>query len=571
MTVMSGASGAAADGAITGEFLHKASGVHYRVYEKDGHSGDSVGLSVATALCSAQADAGCARGTDEGVRSHADPRAVWMSYEREKDSQFRGERELLYFIGSGVKGRSYLFSVQGFLFETPINWYSQERRWNMTPAYTEARESPMNLPSYVDCLNCHTSGLQAPVAGTDSKYSGKPFLHGGITCQRCHGVGEGHGVAEASAGDASASGASGCARGTDECVRSHVGNPILNPMGNPMVNPVKLGAEQRDAICMECHFEGTVGVAQAGKLLYQFQPGERLADYIHYFLLSDGQERKAQAVSQFEALSLSACKRKSGDKMWCGSCHDPHSEPGEAEKAAYYRGKCLSCHGEAFAAKHHPDKTDCVACHMPALPSKDVAHTEATDHRILKYPNGPRLESPQLDVMPRLVSFPERDAALVTTRDLALAWESLAQRGVPGAARQAEQYLRKAVEERPEDAVLLAGLGFVEQERGHEKEARELYEQALKADPLSNDAATNLGTLEARAGHGRRAVELWQGAFERAPHRSAIGMNLAMTFCAAGQMDEARRYVRRVLEFNPDYGKAKELLGRLSADPARCR
>ena len=526
-TVMAGASGAAADGVITGEFVHKASGVRYRVYEKDG----------TPTVRSAPADAGCARGTDGGVRSSTDRCTVWMSYEREKDSQFRGERELLYFIGSGVKGRSYLFSVQGFLFETPINWYSQEHRWNMTPAYTEARESPMNLPSYVDCLNCHTSGLQAPVAGTDSKYSGKPFLHGGITCQRCHGEGAGHGTADVSA----------------------------------IVNPAKLSPERRDAICMECHFEGTVAVAQAGKQLYQFQPGERLADYIHYFLVSDGQAQKAQAVSQFEALSLSACKRKSGDKMWCGSCHDPHSEPSTAEKAAYYRGKCLSCHGEAFAAKHHPDKADCVACHMPALPSKDVAHTEATDHRILRYPNGPQLESPQLDAAPRLVSFPERDAAAVTTRDLALAWESLAQRGLPGAARQAEQYLRKAVEERPEDAVLLTGLGFVEQEHGHEKEARELYERALKADPLSNDAATNLGTLEARAGHARRAVELWQGAFARAPHRSAIGMNLAMTFCAAGQMEDARRYVRRVLEFNPDFGKAKELLGRLNADPARCR
>ncbi len=322
---------------------------------------------------------------------------------------------------------------------------------------------------------------------------------------------------------------------------------------------------------MECHFEGTVAIAQPGKQLYQFQPGERLADYIHYFLLSDGQTQKAQAVSQFEALSLSACKRKSGDKMWCGSCHDPHSKPGAAEKAAYYRGKCLSCHGEAFAAKHHPDKSDCVACHMPALPSKDVAHTEATDHRILRYPNGPQLESPQLGAAPRLASFPERDAELVTSRDLALAWESLAQRGVAGAARQAEQYLRKAVEERPEDAVLLATLGFVEQEHGHETEARGLYERALKADPLSNEAATNLGTLEARAGHARRAVELWQEAFERAPHRSAIGMNLAMTFCAAGQPEEARRYVKRVLEFNPDYGKAKVLLGHLNEDPAQCR
>ena len=578
-TVMAGASGVAGEGLITGEFKHKASGVLYRVYEKR-DAGSAGGASAVVPIDSGQSgsekkeDAGCARGTDECVRSHAT--TVWMSYEREKENDFHGERELLYFIGSGVKGRSYLFSAQGFLFETPINWYTQEHRWNMTPAYTEAREIPMNLPSFVDCLNCHTSGMQAPVAGTDSKFSGKPFLHGGITCERCHGVGAGHGAEPAA--DA------GCARGTDECVRSHVSEgsqtsqiPHASQVSQ-IVNPAKLPPERRDAICMECHFEGTVAVEQPGKHLYQFQPGEKLSDYSHYFLLTGGslqsgqgtsQPEKTEALSQVEALSLSMCKRKSGDKMWCGSCHDPHSEPAPAEKAAFYRGKCLACHGEGFGAKHHRDKPDCTQCHMPALPNQAVAHTQSTDHRIMKYPNG--FQFPAVVAEARLTAFPESAAGLVTTRDLALAWETLAQRGIEGASHQAEQYLRKAAKERPEDARVLAALGFVEQQHGRDEEARELYERALKIDPLANDAATNLGTLEARAGNLKRAVELWQAAFERVPHRSAIGMDLAMAFCAAGQKDEARRYVTRVLEFNPDFGNAKRLLGRLDGDPVRCR
>ena len=135
----------------------------------------------------------------------------------------------------------------------------------------------------------------------------------------------------------------------------------------------------------------------------------------------------------------------------------------------------------------------------------------------------------------------------------------------------AERYLRSAVKERPEDAVLLGALGFVEQQHGHEKEARELYEHALKIDPLDNDAADNLGAIEARAGNLPRAVKLWQGAFARVPDRSAIGMNLAMAFCVAGQKEEARNYVTRVLEFNPDFGKAKQLLARLDGDPVQCK
>jgi hypothetical protein len=59
-TVMAKASGMARDGLITGEFTHKTSGVHYKVYEQDGHA--------------------------------------WMSYERPKEAGFRGKRELLYYI-----------------------------------------------------------------------------------------------------------------------------------------------------------------------------------------------------------------------------------------------------------------------------------------------------------------------------------------------------------------------------------------------------------------------------------------------------------------------------------------
>ncbi len=496
-TVMANASGAAADGLITGQFDDKDSGVHYRVYQQDGR--------------------------------------VWMSYERGGRDAIRGQRELLYFIGSGKKGRTYLFSDDQFLFETPINWYSQERRWNMTPAYTEAQEIPMNLPAFPSCLNCHSSGMQPPEPGSDCKFTGKPFLHAGITCERCHGAGEEH----------------------------------ANGKGT-IVNPAKLPAEQRDAICMECHFEGAVAVEQPGKHLYDYQPGERLSDYMHYFVMTETQKQKPQALSQFQALSQSQCKRKSGEKTWCGSCHDSHSEPAPGEKAAYYRGKCLACHGEAFAARHHADKPDCRPCHMPALPSKDVAHTEATDHRILRFPNAAPL--PQLQVRGKpLVSFPAGDDSLATTRDFALAWETLAQRGFDGAPQQAEKYLRQAVKQSPDDAVLLAALGFVEQQYGHASQARELYERALKIDPLSNDAATNLGILEARAGNLRRAVELWNPAFARVPNRSAIGMDLAITFCAAGQKGIARKYVERVLEFNPDYSKGKSLLENLGKDPVQCR
>jgi hypothetical protein len=514
------------------------------------------------------------RGSPGQSGSESRTHTVWMSYERASE-KFRGQRELLYFVGSGKRARSYLFSVQGYQFQSPIDWYAQDSRWAMAPGYAEVREIPLNLPAFTECINCHASGVQAPLPGTDNKFSGAPFSHGGITCQRCHGAGEGHGQSMASSSIVSLPSASLPSASSPSTSAPSGGSPTAGSgSGNgAIVNPAKLPPDRRDAICMECHFQGAAAVEQPGKHLYQFQAGERISDYVHYFLLSGSQPETAQALSQFEALSLSECKRRSGDKMWCGSCHDPHAEPTAEEKPAYYRGKCLNCHGEAFAARHHPEKADCTKCHMPTSPSKDVLHLEATDHRILRNPNTrplPRLQVRGTMGAP-LVAFPESDAPLATTRDFALAWEGLAQHNAEGASQRAEEYLRKALQERPEDAVLLTALGLAEQKQEHEKEARELFERALKIDPLANDAAVALGVLEARAGNLRRAVETWQVVFNREPYRSAIGLNLAMAFCVAGKKDVAREFLQRELEFNPDYLKGKQLLAHLGEEQGQCR
>ena len=492
-TAMARASGPALQGFLPGEFDDQVSGVRYRIYEHEGR--------------------------------------VWMSYERGSD--LSGTRELLYFIGSGRKGRTYLFSDDDYLFEAPINWYSQENRWNMTPAYTQAREIPMNLPAFTSCLNCHTSGVQPHISGTTNKYPDRPFVHDGITCERCHGSGEAH---------ADGKGA--------------------------IVNPAKLPSQRRDAICMACHFEGTVMVEQRHKRLSEFQPGEQLSDYVHYFVLCDQESHPAEALSQFEALSLSACKRKSGDRLWCGTCHDPHSEPAAADKVAYYRRKCLECHAEAFAAKHHPNKPDCAGCHMPARPSKDVAHTQATDHRILRNPSTLPLQNQPAAREARLEAFPGN--TVVTTRDLAIAWEVLAGRGVSGADRKAGEFLRQSLKETPDDPRLLSSDAFEEQKHGRDNEARKLYQHALQRRPSANTAATNLGILEARTGDLQHAVRLWQQAFQRVPYRTEIGMNLAKAFCAAGQKDEARQYIERVLEFNPDDTSARQMLTRLRDHSGEC-
>ena len=147
---------------------------------------------------------------------------------------------MLYYIGSGRRGRSYLFETDGFLFESPVNWYANKQVWDMAPAYQTAREMPLNLPAYTSCLHCHVSEMQAPAKGTDNRYPTPPFLHNGVSCERCHGPGQAH-----------------CEWRIE------------------IINPAKLTPARRDEVCMQCHLEGKVAIERPGHHVYEFRPGRR--------------------------------------------------------------------------------------------------------------------------------------------------------------------------------------------------------------------------------------------------------------------------------------------------------
>jgi predicted CXXCH cytochrome family protein len=493
-TAMGRASGPAIGNLIPGDFTHALSRVHYRVYEQDGRA--------------------------------------WLSFDREGPNAVHGKRQLLYYIGSGERGRTYVFADQGFYFEAPINWYAQKHAWDMTPAYQDSLHIPLNLPLDSSCLDCHTGNPQSPAPGTQNEYREPLIFQQGIGCARCHGPGTAH----------------------------------VQGAGS-IVNPAKLPPDRRDAVCMQCHLEGNVSVKQPGRDLKQFRPGDNLQDYVHYFVLAGG-SRGFRAASQFEAFYQSMCKQKSGDSFSCITCHDPHFSPSPSEKVAYYRAKCISCHGEAFAAKHHQKNPDCVSCHMPRIPASDVAHTEATDHRILKRPEA-QPEAARNQPQPVLKLFPP-SVAKPDARDLALAWESLAEGGTEGAAAQAQNYLPKALAERPDDPALLTAMGFLQEKRGKIAEARSFYERALQKDPDADVAATDLGVITAESGDFSHAIALWSKVFAREPGRSAIGMNLARALCAMGNTADSRATIERVLEFNPDLPGARDLQRNLAATPPNC-
>jgi hypothetical protein len=499
-TPMANGSGPAADGFIPGDFVHSASGVHYRVFE--------------------------------------DSDRVWISYQRDDASPERtlsGRQEVLYFLGSGKRGRTYLFEKQGYWFEAPINWYGKKQIWDMAPNFQSAREMPLTLPVDPGCLHCHASDVARSLPEARNLYTAAPFANGGITCISCHGDAEAH---------------------------------IASKGKVHMLDIDSLPAVERDSICLNCHLEGQAAVIRNGKEMVDFKPGDNLFDYALYFVYKSENGSGGRATSQWEALLRSECKKKSGDRLTCTSCHDPHGSLAPQDKVAFYRGKCLQCHsGTGFADQHHPENPDCTACHMARPPSNDIAHEQVTDHWIKRRISNQRLPLADTGDLETV------GGVAADERDLGLAYAQMAARGNQAAGERALTLLKHAESANAEarkDHELHTQLGFLEQMNGHPAAAAEDYEMALESDPYDAVAAGDLALLKAGQHQYSEAIKLWKLVVDYDPAQMGAGMNLAVVECGLGNRDSALASLDRMLTFSPDDAKARQLADGIRSGSRKC-
>ncbi|MGH9657059.1 MAG: multiheme c-type cytochrome, partial [Bryobacteraceae bacterium] len=271
-------------------------------------------------------------------RLESGPNGYRLAFAR-RAAGVEGQRMLEWYIGSGGLGRSYLFSMEGFLFQSPVSYYSTAAKWDLSPGYGRKRTIDLTRAVETACLQCHASRLQ-PIAGTQNRFAAPPFLEGGVSCERCHGPGTNH-VAKMSRG---------AATGPRE-----------------IVNPSKLDPRRRDSVCAQCHLTGVARVARSRPAARSYRPGDALSDSLAVFVWSDAGSAELTATSHYERLHQSACKKRSGDRMWCGSCHDPHDRPAPANRAEHYRNRCQACHQESacteIPATRRTAGDDCAGCH----------------------------------------------------------------------------------------------------------------------------------------------------------------------------------------------------------------
>lgn len=452
-----------------------------------------------------------------------------LSYRSLKSPNAAEEFRLEYFLGSGHLGTTYLYSIGNFLFESPVAWYGTSKSYDMKPGLAELDHVPPPLPMESNCLRCHMSAVQPSDTGTINRYQELAFLHTGITCEACHGDSTAH----------------------------------VNTRGKAaIVNPAKLSADIRDSVCISCHLEGDVSVERAGHSVLDFRPGEPISSFVAFYVKT-GSKLTARGVSEVEQLSQSTCKRISGEKMSCTNCHDPHFTPTVSEKAAFFRNKCLACHGRPdFAETHHPENKDCTSCHMPRAGAENIPHVAWTDHRILPRPT----EATNSLQGSNGGDFVPIFSPGATARDLAMANYLALLEGDRSREPIAWKQLNENQNLIASDKAALDALGNLSAERGDLKKADQVFHEVLALDPDDLTALSNLGVLLAKEGRLTESISTLQKAFARNQDLPGLSMNLARVQCIAGDGRAARATLNIALVYCPD----SEDMRRLQAQINNC-
>lgn len=437
----------------------------------------------------------------------------------DKAGAVRGETaaNVAFAVGSGRNGRAYLIDRDGYLFASPLTWYPQSSRWDLSPGY-QKQNVHFGRPITPDCLFCHANSAD-PVAHTTNQYRHATAHASAIGCERCHGPGELH-VAARQAGKADGS------------------------LDDTIVNPAKLDHALREAVCRQCHLQGQQRVVRRGREPFDFRPGMPLEEFLTEFVapVNAGGTKFVGSVEQMEA---SVCFQKSADgkKMGCISCHDPHSVPAPEKKVEFYRDRCLTCHQDTGCSVPIEKRLDakrqdnCVACHMPPTGS-NVNHTTINDHRILRKPEVAPTQA--IPAATSLVPFHTSKAGSPDTdRDFGIALMRQADRLPTGDARplaeKARGLLESAIARDSTDLPARESLGNAYWFLGRLENSAAAYDRVLAVSPDRETTLSLAASLALRMNRPGAARTYAERAVRVNPHRWEYQLQLVR---ACGQSND---------------------------------
>ena len=247
-------------------------------------------------------------------------------------------------IGSGRKGQTYLYWDDTRLFQLPVSYYTPLDSWCNSPGYP-SNIIYFNKQVHGQCMECHGTHARTEEQGDKGTVFDKSSIIYGIDCERCHGPAAGH-------------------------VAFHQSHPG-EKRGKYIINARFLSRQQRLDACALCHS----GLRQPLSAPFTFLVGDTLDHYSTPAYNPDSVSSLDVHANQYGLLTSSKCFKMS--QMDCSSCHNVHVN--EVNSPQLISQRCMTCHNVTAhntctfpPVNQHALYTNCIDCHMPALPSQKI-------------------------------------------------------------------------------------------------------------------------------------------------------------------------------------------------------
>lgn len=257
-------------------------------------------------------------------------------------------------LGSGKKGKTFLFSNDDKFYQLPLSWSVEAQKWVNSPGYP-ADKAVFNRLVYVKCFECH-----ATYAGEKMNDAQEPVFDSGrvvlsISCETCHGPGKKH-------------------------VQYHDENRD-GKKGKYIINTASLSRQQQLDACASCHS----GLRENIKPAFSFLPGDKLDDYFKPAAQKDSIAKPDVHGNQYALLAASKCFKQSM-VLNCSSCHNVHQK--ESRNTSVFVQRCMNCHKENspdFCKVKNVEKqvlmNKCIDCHMPMQESSQILFNAGSEKK----------------------------------------------------------------------------------------------------------------------------------------------------------------------------------------------
>jgi len=493
------------------------------------------------------------------------------------------EREISRVVGSGHHSRTYLVAVGNKLFQAPVCWYTKDALWDLCPGFEEdnhyfSREIDRS------CVSCHNARMELVPATRNAFVEPIPQ---GIDCERCHGPGRLH---------------------VDKWAH---GETPTGEGDRAIVNPKRLTPELRMQICFQCHLGDSRSlerVARVNATLQDWRPGQPITSAIVPFRFAETTPHDYGLSAQVDRLLLSRCYLESKGRFECVTCHDPHVTVYRKDRPAdFFTSKCLGCHAKdackapaaARAATSPPD--DCVRCHMRKAEPSDHRYADFTDHWIRTRIDEPRKARSRFELQPLIPAqyqaLSQAERAYYMGRAISLRAHTV----VPAQQRlmwpEAERSFREAIGFGFTDPDAWFYLGKALSAQGKNREAAESYATAYAKEPGTHDIAfahgqallmerripdaervfekmtqehpesaapfAELARCRGERGDYRGAYEMFTQALTREPWNASLHENAAMMLSALDRHREAIAEAREALRCDPESPRVRSTLATL--------